>query len=80
MTNTLLTLHDPDAAQRYYAAGLWRTDTLYTLLRKHAIERPDDFALRDGTQRLSWRGDDEPVCIIAADHQCFCLPLSETGG
>ena len=33
MTNTLLTLHDPAAARRYYAEGLWRDDTLYTLLR-----------------------------------------------
>ena len=32
MTNTLLTLHDPEAARRYYAEGLWRADTLYTLL------------------------------------------------
>jgi acyl-CoA synthetase len=54
MTNTLLTQHDPAAARRYYAAGLWRADTLYTLLAKHAAERPDGFALRDGTQRLTW--------------------------
>ena len=36
MTNTLLTLHDPEAA-RYYAEGLWRADTLYTLLARHAV-------------------------------------------
>ena len=47
MTNTLLTLHDPAAARRYYAEGLWRDDTLYTLLQKHAAERPEAFALRD---------------------------------
>src|SRR6202040_3632685 len=28
MTNTVLTLHDPEAARRYYAAGLSRADTL----------------------------------------------------
>jgi acyl-CoA synthetase len=55
MTNTLLTLHDPEAARRYYEAGLWRPETLYTLLRDHAARRPDDFALRDGTRRLTWR-------------------------
>src|SRR5438067_11942138 len=54
MTNTLLTLHDPAAARRYYADGLWRDDTFYTLLAKHAATRPDDFALRDGGRRLTW--------------------------
>ena len=28
MTNTLLTLHDPAAARRYYADGVWHDDTL----------------------------------------------------
>ena len=46
MTNTLLTLHDPEAARRYYAEGLWRADTLYTLLCDHAARQPDDNALR----------------------------------
>lgn len=36
MNNTLLTLHDPKAARHYYAAGLWRADTLYTLLPQRA--------------------------------------------
>ena len=56
MTSTLLTLHDPAAARRYYAQGLWRDETLYALLARHAAERPDDFALRDGARRLTWRG------------------------
>ena len=47
MTNTLLTLHDPALARRYYAEGLWRRDTLYTLLCEHAARRPEAFALRD---------------------------------
>jgi acyl-CoA synthetase len=55
MTNTILSLHDPTAARRYYDAGVWRADTLYTLLRQHAEERPEGFALRDGGQRLTWR-------------------------
>ncbi len=67
MTNTLLTLHDPEAARRYYAAGLWRADTLYTLLRDHAARRPDDFALRDGTRRLTWRALLALVDAVAAD-------------
>jgi len=67
MTNTLLTLHDPEAARRYYAEGLWRADTLYTLLRDHAARRPDDFALRDGTTRLTWRALLALVDAVAAD-------------
>jgi acyl-CoA synthetase len=67
MTNTLLTLHDPEAARRYYAAGLWRADTLYTLLMKHAARRPDDFALRDGTRRLTWSALLAMVDAVAAD-------------
>ena len=47
MTNTLLTLHDPAAARRYYAEGLWRRDTFYTLLQRHTRQRPRAHALRD---------------------------------
>ncbi|HYC45028.1 MAG TPA: class I adenylate-forming enzyme family protein [Burkholderiales bacterium] len=52
--STILTLHDPQVARRYYAEGHWRDDTLYTLLRTHAATRGDAFALRDGTRRLTW--------------------------
>ena len=51
----LLTLLNPREAQGYYAAGVWRADTLYSLLAHHAAERPDAFALRDGRRRLTWR-------------------------
>ncbi|HVH82653.1 MAG TPA: hypothetical protein VM782_24900, partial [Stellaceae bacterium] len=67
MTNTLLTLHHPAAARRYYAAGLWRDDTFYTLLQKHAAERPDAAALRDATRRLSWAELLRAVDAVAAD-------------
>ena len=67
MTNTLLTLHDPEAARRYYAAGLWREDTLYTLLQRHAGSRPEAFALRDGRRRLTWAALLALVDAVAAD-------------
>jgi acyl-CoA synthetase len=67
MTNTLLTLHDPAAARRYYAEGLWREDTLYTLLRQHAAQRPNAFALRDGTCRLTRGALLTMVDAVAAD-------------
>jgi acyl-CoA synthetase len=67
MTNTLLTLHDPAAARRYYAAGLWRDDTLYTLLQKYTRQRPDAYALRDAARRLSWAELLTAVDAVAAD-------------
>jgi acyl-CoA synthetase len=77
MTNTLLTLHDPAAARRYYEAGLWRADTLYTLLRRHAAARPDDFALRDATRRLNWRALLGLVDAVAADLDAAGLKRGE---
>ncbi len=53
--NTLLTLLDPQEAARHYASGAWRKDTLYSLLARHAAERPSAPALRDARLRLSWR-------------------------
>jgi acyl-CoA synthetase len=51
----LLTLHDPQTAGRYYEAGVWQADTFYTLLARHAAERPRACAARDGARRLTWR-------------------------
>jgi acyl-CoA synthetase len=67
VTNTILTLHDPAAAARYYAEGLWRQDTLYTLLAQHADRRPQAFALRDGARRLGWAALLKLVDAIAGD-------------
>src|SRR6267154_1049580 len=67
MTNTLLTLHDPALARRYYAEGLWRKDTLYTLLCGHAARRPEAFAVRDSRRRLSWSELRGMVDAVAAD-------------
>ncbi|MGZ5139756.1 MAG: class I adenylate-forming enzyme family protein [Burkholderiales bacterium] len=65
--STILTLHDPQVAQRYYAQGHWRSDTLYTLLRHHANVRPDAYALRDSCQRLTWQALAKWVDTLAAD-------------
>jgi acyl-CoA synthetase len=77
MTNTLLTLHDPAAARRYYAEGLWRADTLYMLLEQHAARRPDDFALRDGATRLTWRALLALVDAVAGDLDAAGLKRGE---
>jgi len=65
--STILTLHDPQVARRYYAEGHWRDDTLYTLLRKHANVRPQVYALRDSRRRLTWSELLRWVDAIAAD-------------
>ncbi|MCC7275749.1 MAG: acyl--CoA ligase [Alphaproteobacteria bacterium] len=62
----LLTLHDPASARRHYAAGVWRTDTLYALLCRHADARPDAWALRDARRRLSWGALRRWVDAVAA--------------
>jgi acyl-CoA synthetase (AMP-forming)/AMP-acid ligase II len=67
MTNTLLTLHDPASARRHYEAGLWREETLYTLVQRHTRERPDAYALRDATMRLTWAELLTAVDAVAAD-------------
>jgi acyl-CoA synthetase len=60
-------LHDPRTARRYYETGVWREDTLYTLLRDHARARPDAHALRDSRLRLTWSQVLAWVDALAAD-------------
>jgi len=77
VTNTLLTLHDPEMARRYYAEGQWRHDTLYTLLCDHAARRPEAFAVRDGRRRLSWSKLRALVDAVAADLDAAGLKRGE---
>lgn len=51
----ILTLHNPQRAREYYLTGVWQQETLYTLARRHARERPSAYALQDATRRLTWR-------------------------
>jgi acyl-CoA synthetase len=64
--NTVLTLLSPQEAARHYASGAWRTDTLYSLLERHAAERPQAHALRDARVRLGWRELLDWVDAVAA--------------
>jgi acyl-CoA synthetase len=50
----LLTLHDPAKARENYLSGVWQTDTLYSLARRHATERGNAYAVRDSSRRLTW--------------------------
>ena len=65
--NTILTLHDPERAREYYIEGVWQTDTMYGCLRDHAEARPDSWALRDASLRLTWRELASWVDAVAAD-------------
>jgi acyl-CoA synthetase len=49
-----LTLHHPADAARYYQQGLWCKETFYSLLARHADERPDAIALQDGRRSVPW--------------------------
>jgi acyl-CoA synthetase len=54
LVNTVLTLHDPAAARKYYGDGLWQPDTFYSLIQRHAEARPNAFAMRDSGRRITW--------------------------
>jgi acyl-CoA synthetase len=49
------TLLDDALIKKYYAAGHWRDDTIYSLVRDHAARAPQSFALRDRWRRLTYR-------------------------
>ena len=63
----ILTLHDPQTARDYYARGLWRADTMYTLLQGHARARPQAHALRDSRRRVTWSQLAQWVDALAAE-------------
>ncbi len=65
--STLLTLHNPRTARRYYDAGWWRAETLYALATYHAQVRPQAYALRDSRLRLTWAQLRQWVDALAAD-------------
>lgn len=64
--STILTLHDPQIARRYYEAGWWRDDTLYSLAQQHARVRPSAYAVRDSRRRLTWLELVHWVDVVAA--------------
>ena len=71
----LLTLHEPNRTRQFYEQGLWRIDTLYSLLANHANEHPNAYALRDSQHRLTWRELLSWVDALAADlHEANLAP------
>ncbi len=63
----LLTLHDPATAREHYLSGIWQTDTLYSLARRHASERGEAYAVRDSQRRMTWSTLVAWVDGVAAD-------------
>ena len=68
-----LTLHHPAQSREFRDKGLWRDDTFYGLLVKHAASRPTAIALEDGTRRLSWHDLREWVDGVAAEMRTYGL-------
>ena len=50
----MLTLLSYEKAKAYYENGLWQSDTFYSLLKLHANNNPNGFAIRDGKSRITW--------------------------
>lgn len=71
-----LTLHSPEKARLFYKKGLWRHDTFYSLLARHAAARPNAPALQDGRLTLTFAQLQSWVDGVAADLRSFGL----TGG
>jgi acyl-CoA synthetase len=67
MGNTLLTLLSAEQIKHYYAAGHWRDDTIYSLVRGHARRTPHKPALRDRFRRVDYATLAEAADALAAD-------------
>jgi acyl-CoA synthetase (AMP-forming)/AMP-acid ligase II len=67
MTNTILTLLSAELIARYTAAGHWRDDTIYSLVRDHARRTPEKFALRDRVRRIGYGALVAAADALAAD-------------
>jgi acyl-CoA synthetase (AMP-forming)/AMP-acid ligase II len=66
MGNTLLTLLSAEQIKHYYAAGHWRDDTIYSLVRDHARRTPQKPALRDRFRRVDYATLAEAADALAA--------------
>jgi acyl-CoA synthetase len=67
MGNTLLTLLSAEQIKQYYAAGHWRDDTIFSLVRDHARRTPHKPALRDRFRRVDYAALTEAADALAAD-------------
>jgi acyl-CoA synthetase (AMP-forming)/AMP-acid ligase II len=52
--NTLLTLLAPDRLREHYRGGFWRDETIYSLVRAHALATPDKIAITNQHGSISY--------------------------
>jgi acyl-CoA synthetase len=69
--NTLLTRLSTTTSQHFRAAGLWRDDTIYSLVRSHAQLAPDKVAIRERARAVTY-GElvDAADRFASAVHSC----------
>jgi acyl-CoA synthetase len=65
--SSILSLQDVERARQFYAAGYWRSDTLYRLFCASAERTPERFVLRDINARLTFRAAREWADALARD-------------
>jgi acyl-CoA synthetase len=68
-----LTLHHPARARLYRQQGLWRDETFYGLLVRHAAATPEAIALEDGSRRLTWAALRDWVDGVALELRTYGL-------
>ena len=68
-----LTLHHPARARLYREQGLWKDETFYGLLARHAAAKPQAIALEDGSRRLTWEELQHWVDGVALELQTYGL-------
>ena len=54
MTAPVLTLLNAENLREFHRLGHWGDETSYDILRRHAADRPDNFAVRDRVRRLTY--------------------------
>ncbi|GAA4343324.1 medium-chain fatty-acid--CoA ligase [Pigmentiphaga soli] len=54
MINTTLTLLNAFQMRAFYEAGFWTGQSIYASARRHALARPDAYAIRDRLRRLTY--------------------------
>jgi non-ribosomal peptide synthetase component E (peptide arylation enzyme) len=54
MSNTMLTLLSGVQLRSFYAAGYWRDETIYSLVRAQAEKKPDSIAVRERFREITY--------------------------
>jgi acyl-CoA synthetase (AMP-forming)/AMP-acid ligase II len=65
--NTILSRLSAELIEKYEAEGFWQGDTIYALVRWHAQQNPQAFAVRDRFHRLTYRELLAAADALAAD-------------